>query len=120
RAMKQRMKRTTARSRFPGRPAKDRLAGHDRPDVTPAFDGLVVPELPRDEAPVATAEDETRADDALTLYLHQMGAISLLSRDKELELARRLEAARARYRHAVLFSWPVLGRLVEKFEQART
>jgi RNA polymerase primary sigma factor len=56
------------------------------------------------------------ADDALGLYLKQMGAIPLLSREKELALAIRLEQARDRYRHAVLFSWWTLRRVVNVFE----
>jgi RNA polymerase primary sigma factor len=56
------------------------------------------------------------ADDALGLYLKQMGAIPLLSREKELALAIRLERARSRYRHAVLFSWWIIRRVVEVFE----
>src|SRR5207248_11688787 len=57
------------------------------------------------------------ADDALGLYLKQMGAIPLLSREKELALAIRLETARRRYRHAVLFSWWGIRRIVEVFER---
>src|SRR5947209_3575647 len=57
------------------------------------------------------------ADDALGLYLKQMGAIPLLSREKELALAIRLETARSRYRHAVLFSWWTIRRVVEIFER---
>src|SRR5438045_1107024 len=57
------------------------------------------------------------ADDALGLYLKQMGAIPLLSREKELALAIALETARRRYRHAVLFSWWGIHRIVEVFER---
>jgi RNA polymerase primary sigma factor len=44
-----------------------------------------------------------------------MGAIALLSRDEELELAQRLEKARRRYRHAALWNWTVLARVVDLF-----
>jgi RNA polymerase primary sigma factor len=57
------------------------------------------------------------AEPTLQLYLRQMGAIPLLSRDKELALARHLDTARRRYRHACLSSWAVLDRVVETFEQ---
>jgi RNA polymerase primary sigma factor len=57
------------------------------------------------------------ADDALGLYLKQMGAIPLLSREKELALAIRLETARKRYRRAVLFSWWGLRQIIEVFER---
>src|SRR5262245_9402784 len=53
------------------------------------------------------AEDQTPGEgaavgDVLGLYLQQMGAIPLLDRDEERELAERLDVARRRYRRAVL------------------
>jgi RNA polymerase primary sigma factor len=57
------------------------------------------------------------ADDALGLYLKQMGAIPLLNREKELSLATRLEKARQRYRRAVLFCWWSDERIVGVFER---
>src|SRR4051812_25156201 len=57
------------------------------------------------------------SDDALGLYLKQMGAIPLLNREKELSLAVRLEVARQRYRHAVLFCWWSQERLHSMFER---
>src|SRR5581483_8781461 len=73
----------------------------------------------------AAAEDEAPAeedyasgpDDALGLYLRQMGAIPLLTRDKELSLAQKLERHRNRFRGAALLCPLVLRRVVEKFEQ---
>jgi RNA polymerase primary sigma factor len=56
------------------------------------------------------------ADDALGLYLKQMGAIPLLNREKELSLAMRLEVARKRYRRAVLFCWWSQQRIVGMFD----
>lgn len=56
-------------------------------------------------------------DDALGLYLRQMGAIPLLTREKEILLARRLEHFRNRFRAAALLCPHVLARTVEKFEQ---
>jgi RNA polymerase primary sigma factor len=58
-------------------------------------------------------------DDALGLYLRQMGAIPLLNRDQELALAQRLETARRRYRHACLATWITLGQVVDTFERVR-
>jgi RNA polymerase primary sigma factor len=56
-------------------------------------------------------------DDALGLYLRQMGSIPLLSRDKELALAKRLETTRRRYRRAVLHSWPTIKRVSDVFQR---
>jgi RNA polymerase primary sigma factor len=58
-------------------------------------------------------------DDALGLYLRQMGAIPLLNREQELSLARRLETARRRYRRAAFFSWLILRRVVDTFERVQ-
>jgi RNA polymerase primary sigma factor len=57
------------------------------------------------------------AEDALGLYLRQMGAVPLLKRDQELALTKRLENVRGRYRHAALASWAVITRVVELFEE---
>jgi len=59
------------------------------------------------------------SDDALGLYLKQMGAIPLLNRKQELDLAQRLETARLRYRHAALSSRYVLGRVLETFTRIK-
>jgi RNA polymerase primary sigma factor len=63
------------------------------------------------------ADDTGAPDDALGLYLRQMGAIPLLSREQELALARRLETARQRFRKAALSTWMVIRRVVETFER---
>jgi len=55
-------------------------------------------------------------DDALGLYLRQMGAIPLLTRDQELTLAKKLERARSRYRRAILFSWLPLRRVIDMYQ----
>src|SRR5205085_10283819 len=65
---------------------------------------------------LAPADVSSGPDDALGLYLRQMGAIPLLNRKQELELAQRLESARKRFRHAALCSWHVLGEVVATFE----
>jgi RNA polymerase primary sigma factor len=69
-------------------------------------------------APAGEPADESHgADDALGLYLRQMGAIPLLNRKEEKALAERLETARLRYRRAVLCSWRTITRVVEMFER---
>src|SRR5262249_4340187 len=70
-------------------------------------------------AATATADDHHGADDALGLYLKQMGAIPLLDRNQELALAHRLERMRSRYRHAALLNWRTLERVVDVFEQVQ-
>jgi len=57
------------------------------------------------------------SDDALGLYLKQMGAIPLLNREKELALAQQLEIARTRYRRSVLFCWWSLQRVIGMYDR---
>ncbi len=68
---------------------------------------------------IGTKSSSKSSDDALGLYLKQMGAIPLLNRKQELELAQRLETARMRYRHAALTSRYVLDRVVETFTRIK-
>ena len=74
---------------------------------TQISDDLYDVDFPHDTAveEESTGHGGGGADDALGLYLKQMGAIPLLNREKELSLATRLEKARLRYRRAVLFCW---------------
>jgi RNA polymerase primary sigma factor len=62
-------------------------------------------------------EDAHAPDDALGLYLRQMGAIPLLNRAQELELAKRLEYRRQRYRHAAMANWRTLRMIIQTFER---
>jgi len=96
----------------------------DDPDTEIASSGHSTSEdlHPLDESapPVAEGEEDAHAaDDALGLYLRQMGAIPLLSREQELELAKRLEFRRRRYRHAALCSWRTLQAVVQTFEKVQ-
>jgi RNA polymerase primary sigma factor len=76
-----------------------------------------------ESASPSAAESEsvglTGPDDALGLYLRQMGSIPLLNREQELRLARRLESARKRFRRAALFNWPTLARVIDAFQRIR-
>jgi len=92
--------------------------GHDEER---ASDGL---DLLDDDQPSSTEaveeESSQSPDDTLGLYLRQMGAIPLLNRKQELELAQRLETARKRYRHAALSNWYVLTKVVTTFERVQS
>jgi RNA polymerase primary sigma factor len=79
---------------------------------------MLVDELPAEEAEEAD-EDAHAPDDALGLYLRQMGAIPLLTREQELALAMQLEMRRRRYRHAALSCRRTLLRVVETFERVQ-
>lgn len=72
-----------------------------------------VPSGTEEEVEVASAGDP------FGLYLQQMGSKRLLNRQQELELTRRLDRLKRRYRHAVLCSAWVLGQVVDTFERIR-
>jgi RNA polymerase primary sigma factor len=61
------------------------------------------------------AEGAPGADDALTIYLKEMGSIPMLRPEQELRLVRRLDSARRRYRRAVLGCWYTIERVIETF-----
>ncbi len=98
------------------------LVGDDwtKPTAT-SFEGYSDPDMDdaRRQEDAETAKGLSGPDDALGMYLRQMGAIPLLTRDKELALAKRLETARRRYRRAVLFSWLALHKVHETFTRVR-
>ena len=75
--------------------------------------------LDESSATAEAEEDPHAPDDALGLYLRQMGAIPLLTRDQELALAIRLETKRRRYRRAALSSWRTLDAVVDTFERVQ-
>jgi RNA polymerase primary sigma factor len=105
------------------RVADDHANGHGDP-VFPgdehASDDLHGLEGDQSSASEASEGDSSQSpDDTLGLYLRQMGAIPLLSRKEELELAQRLETARRRYRHAALLSWQVLVRVLDTFSRVQ-
>jgi RNA polymerase primary sigma factor len=70
-----------------------------------------------ESAPPAEEGDEQAPDDALGLYLRQMGAIPLLSRDQERTLAQRLEMRRRRYRRSALANWRTVSMVIHTFER---
>ena len=111
--MKHNIKRTG-----PGTPRRH-AAGEDR------FERFAFEEEPsvrtgRGEEALPPAEGESAsAEDALGLYLKQMGAIPMLNRQQELELARKLEALRGRYRRAALYNWGVIAQAVDTFERVQ-
>jgi RNA polymerase primary sigma factor len=79
---------------------------------------ILVEDMPPGEAEEGE-EDSHAPDDALGLYLRQMGAIPLLSRDEELVLAKKLEYHRSRFRNATLASWRTMYKVVDAFERVQ-
>jgi RNA polymerase primary sigma factor len=103
--------------------ADDLLEDADDPDLAGADDDEDDDDEAETEA-AAPAEGEAPAeeeyaggpDDALGLYLRQMGAIPLLNKERETALAQKLEHHRDRFRAASLLCGRVLIRVADKFE----
>jgi RNA polymerase primary sigma factor len=74
----------------------DKQAGDQRPLplVPPVDEGL--------EAPRKSASSAVSSSDPVRMYLSQMGSIPLLKRDREIYLAKKIEASRKRFRRAVM------------------
>jgi len=54
------------------------------------------------ESPLEAVVDETRSDDPVRMYLHEMGRVPLLTREQEVRLAKRIEEQELRVEKAVL------------------
>src|SRR5436305_8197338 len=84
--------------------AESRLLASGDLDDEPDED--LVEEPLEDEESELTAEDldeiSRRIDDPVRMYLTQMGEIPLLTRDQEINLAKRIEITRKRFRRKVL------------------
>jgi RNA polymerase primary sigma factor len=74
-------------------------------------------ESTRKEAPIPGAT--AKIDDPVRLYLSQMGAIPLLSRQDELRLASRIEITRKRFRTKVLESPVAVAEAIEILEDVK-
>ncbi len=84
--------------------AESRLLASGDLDDEP--DDEMVDEPPDDEEAELTPEDldeiSRRIDDPVRMYLTQMGEIPLLTRDQEINLAKRIEITRKKFRRKVL------------------
>src|ERR1700676_277475 len=69
-----------------------------------------------DQQPV---EESVYADDPVRVYLHEMGAIPLLTREGEVDLARRMERGKLRMQKAISRSALVQLAVVELAEHLR-
>ncbi len=80
-------------------------------DVDP---DLLTPEQARAELAAALSEPNSkRIDDPVRMYLTQMGEISLLTRDEEIRLAKKIEMCRYLFRRKVLMNDYSIAQAVE-------
>jgi hypothetical protein len=92
----------------------------DPPVHDPAFAEPLSPEI--DEAvsqTLTTAITDGLSDDPIRLYSMQMGQIPLLSREREIALARTIEVNRARFRALMLETAFVIESAVETLRRVR-
>jgi len=66
-----------------------------------------------------SASDRT-IDDPVRMYLQQMGEIPLLTRDREIQLASRIETTRKHFRMRILQCEYVLDKVVEILDEVRS
>jgi RNA polymerase primary sigma factor len=64
--------------------------------------------------------DGKRIDDPVRMYLTQMGSIPLLNRKEEIELAKKIEVTRKRFRRRVLECDYALAQVVETLKRVHT
>src|SRR5437016_4103097 len=64
--------------------------------------------------------DGKRIDDPVRMYLTQMGSIPLLNRKEEIELAKKIEVTRKRFRRRVLECDYALAQVVEVLKRVHT
>src|SRR3990167_6289994 len=81
---------------------KENIEIVDKPSPTPASRLEDREEKEQHEEEAAELAEVGQLDDPVKMYLRQMGQISLLTREQELALAKKIEAAELAYRDAVL------------------
>ncbi|HZZ28924.1 MAG TPA: sigma-70 family RNA polymerase sigma factor [Pirellulales bacterium] len=89
----------------------------------PAFDEDFVEaeeqEQAVDESSSHDSGSESQIDDPVRMYLMQMGEIPLLSREQEIDSAKRIESTRRKFRHSMLASDYLLQGSVALLEKVR-
>ena len=73
----------------------------------------------REEPAAAEPEYVSGPDDALGLYLRQMGSIRLLNKTEERDVAERLDRRRTRFRRAALLCAHIVGRALTTFNKVK-
>ncbi len=67
----------------------------------------------------AVADDYGRTDDPVRMYLREMGSVELLTREGEVELAKRIEAGKIKLNDGLFSSVWCYGQVLEWFQQVQ-
>ena len=99
---------------FSSEPAAEGSGGDEEGTGAPTYEGF---------NPLAAEEDEVelgeKIDDPVRMYLSQMGEIPLLTRDQEIELARRIEIYRDGFRRKVMTMPEAIRRGIQWVEEQK-
>ncbi|PZP39599.1 MAG: RNA polymerase sigma factor RpoD [Pseudomonas fluorescens] len=68
----------------------------------------------------AVADDYGRTDDPVRMYLREMGSVELLTREGEVELAKRIEAGKIKLNDGLFSSVWCYGKVLEWFGQVQS
>ena len=99
-------------------PAEDQPAPAAKPAPDPMEEAFSIPEEELDAAFEEAAQEVAKiTDDPIRMYLNQMSAIPLLSRDQEIAMAKKIEITRKRFRRSVLGCNFAMRRTVETLAQ---
>jgi RNA polymerase primary sigma factor len=97
--------------------ASDELDDDDADEIASGDDTAA--EQPPADDPAQADDYAGGPDDALGLYLRQMGAIRLLNRAEELTIAVALERTRTRFRNAALMCAQIVARVEQTFKRVQ-
>ncbi|MHB1158619.1 MAG: RNA polymerase sigma factor RpoD [Phycisphaerales bacterium] len=106
-----------------GKPRQEPAKVKFQEDVKPAIAALAEidePELAEAITRALTEANSRRIDDPVRMYLTQMGEISLLTRDEEIRLAKKIELTRMIFRRKVLENDYCVQQAVDTLELVKT
>ncbi len=86
-------------------------------NLGPSLAELVAEEPDLEDLKLTTSRPARPGDDPIRAYLAQMAEIPLLSREEEIELSKRIEIARKRFRRAVLTNRYALAATLETLKR---